>query len=402
MHKKNRLVLFTFQFPYGEQETFLENEIAYLSQDFSEITIVPLFSAEKLRAISCENVKVQKAVFAGKDKISFVQLCNLKVWYYFIQGILEIGISKTKIIKVIKQAIIINGLKNYLKENQSLMTSDLWYFYWGTNSVNVLPFLKNHPKAVARFHRFDLYDKDIDGGEHQVFRKQMFERLTRALMITQDGVNYFQEKFQADSPPMHLSRLGVPDRGIGKSSTDTTLRIVSCSNFYHVKRVDIIASALATMNEVKIHWVHFGDGIDELKNAVLEITKKFPSNISFEFMGRRSNHEVMEYYKNQPIDLFLNVSLSEGLPVSIMEALSFGIPVMATKCGGVGVLINENNGKLLGLHISALELASELNYFYLNRFKDEGLRNTARQSWGLLVDSDKNYHEFCDYLNSLI
>ena len=44
----------------------------------------------------------------------------------------------------------------------------------------------------------------------------------------------------------------------------------------------------------------------------------------------------------------MNVSESEGIPVSIMEASSFGIPVIATNVGGVGEIVeNGYNGLLL-------------------------------------------------------
>ena len=45
-----------------------------------------------------------------------------------------------------------------------------------------------------------------------------------------------------------------------------------------------------------------------------------------------------------PVDLFLTVSANEGIPVSIMEAQSFGIPVIATDVGGISEIVNNVNG----------------------------------------------------------
>lgn len=41
------------------------------------------------------------------------------------------------------------------------------------------------------------------------------------------------------------------------------------------------------------------------------------------------------------------MSDSEGIPVSIMEAMSFGIPVIARNVGGMSEIVNEENGLLL-------------------------------------------------------
>lgn len=46
--------------------------------------------------------------------------------------------------------------------------------------------------------------------------------------------------------------------------------------------------------------------------------------------------------------MFINVSSSEGLPVSIMEACSFGIPIIATNVGGTAEIVQAGvNGILL-------------------------------------------------------
>lgn len=46
-------------------------------------------------------------------------------------------------------------------------------------------------------------------------------------------------------------------------------------------------------------------------------------------------------------DLFLFSSLTEGMPVSVIEALACGVPVCTTNCGGVEELINDFNGKII-------------------------------------------------------
>ena len=61
-----------------------------------------------------------------------------------------------------------------------------------------------------------------------------------------------------------------------------------------------------------------------------ESIEKLHGNIKVDLMGNLPHEKVMSFYKDYAVNLFVNVSKSEGLPVSIMEAVSFGIPVRAT------------------------------------------------------------------------
>lgn len=45
------------------------------------------------------------------------------------------------------------------------------------------------------------------------------------------------------------------------------------------------------------------------------------------------------------------MSLSEGIPVSIMEAISFGIPIIATNVGGNAEIVNDETGVLIPVNI---------------------------------------------------
>ena len=47
------------------------------------------------------------------------------------------------------------------------------------------------------------------------------------------------------------------------------------------------------------------------------------------------------------MDYFINLSDSEGIPVSIMEAMSVGIPIIARDVGGNREIVTNNNGCLL-------------------------------------------------------
>ena len=51
-------------------------------------------------------------------------------------------------------------------------------------------------------------------------------------------------------------------------------------------------------------------------------------------MGYVANTKVQELYSSRKFNLLVNVSETEGIPVSIMEAMSYRLPIIATNVGG--------------------------------------------------------------------
>jgi glycosyltransferase involved in cell wall biosynthesis len=112
-------------------------------------------------------------------------------------------------------------------------------------------------------------------------------------------------------------------------------------------------------SEFAVKWVHFGDGtdLDKVKKCIETNTNK---NVVCEIKGRISNTELMKYYSENHIDLFINLSLSEGLPVSIIEAISFGIPVIATNVGGTSEIVNDITGILVDVKDTSDKIVNQI------------------------------------------
>ena len=107
------------------------------------------------------------------------------------------------------------------------------------------------------------------------------------------------------------------------------------------------------------------------------------------------NVDVHTYLSNSPVDLFVNVSSYEGLPVSIMEAFAYGIPAMATDAGGTSELVNSTNGMLIPVDIDPKTLSRKIEKFIATYYKSNSeLRKNAFTTWKNNYDKEKNYEEF--------
>ena len=94
-------------------------------------------------------------------------------------------------------------------------------------------------------------------------------------------------------------------------------------------------------------------------------------------------------------DFLINTSSSEGIPVSIMEAMSLGIPVIATDVGGTGEIVNNKNGHLLPSNPTTVQISDAINlYCSLSQQEKKSKRDNAHNTWEDKFNAQKNYGVF--------
>ena len=230
-------------------------------------------------------------------------------------------------------------------------------------------------------------------------REFILNNISKVYLISENGKEYLSNKYSEYKDKMVVSKLGTSDNGVENYHKTESIRIVSCSNIVKVKRVDILVECLSKIDNINIDWVHFGGGEGE-KDIKLLAEKKLGSNISYDIKGKIDNKTVLEYYKNNIIDIFINLSTSEGIPVSIMEAISFGIPCIATNVGGTGEIVyNSINGFLLEPEFRINDVVNIIeNYKNMSYEKIMELRHNARKIWESSYSAENNYKNFVQEL----
>lgn len=403
---KKRLVLITSGFPFGKSETFLETEITYLSDAFEEIIILcPETTEQILRKIPA-NCKVEfyRKEISKKDKLlalkgGFDKRIHeeKKIVKNEYQLTLSKGIVSTLLISLFQAKRIAKRIET-LETFQERINDTVCYSYWCDDTALALALLKQkYPnlKCISRTHGWDVYF-----GVHELkylpFRRLITENLDMIYPISDKGKLEIKNTWKARNfDNIHVARLGVLGQEQQKKEKSTQFTIVSCSNVIPLKRVELIAESVLNYKE-GIKWIHFGDG--PLLNKIQDLcNNKKTENHSIIFKGRVPNSEVMDFYKTKHVDVFINVSSSEGIPVSIMEAMSFGIPCIATDVGGNAEIVSNNNGVLLSENPTLIDVENAIQ----NCFKDESKRESAYQTWKQKYNAEKNYTAFVSKLKSL-
>lgn len=406
-----RLIVFTSAFPYPAKsmETYLETECQYYGR-FDEVILFSLGvrknTLDKCRKLRASNIRVIPILFAPEWRYV------LNVYSAFMDGNFYREIKKLaqekrlNIRRIVRLLIYLsrshyeaNLVRSELKKIQLEDSENIVYIYRFEYHPYVPILLKNelgNCKMVARAHRYDLYEERNSDG-YIPLRDVLLRELNKVCLISEDGRKYLAKKFPEYSEKLIVSRLGTNDYGLGVDQKRERFRIVSCSNVVPVKRVNRIVDVLAELTD-EIEWTHFGagEGFQNLK----KYASKLPSNIRCQFRGQIGNEELMKEYKQGNYNLFINLSESEGVPVSIMEAMSFGIPCIATNVGGTGEIVeDEVNGYLLPGDFESNDVAKKIRKFLtMSNLEYESFCIEARMTWNDKYNAERNYTGFADML----
>ncbi|QXP64479.1 glycosyltransferase [Polaribacter sp. HaHaR_3_91] len=396
------LYIFTKKYPYGKAEAFLESEIIELSKVFKKIVVCPAFEDEFLRKTP-DNVEINKSfIYSKKEQIIsfFIALIN----GVFIRTLWD-HLNKIKSLRDFKNIIRYATYDvYYLKvcENTNIdFSNSIVYSYWFCHFVNSLQRVKTKLnldfKVITRAHRWDIYED-----EHGIFpyRQKSIDRLEVLYSISKDGKKYLEERY-GNTTKIKIARLGVYDRNqLSKSSKENELNVISVSQVTHRKRIFLLLDSLvsyATKNKnVVVRWVHFGTGV-EMENLKKVVGHLNLDNLKIDLRGYVLNTEIYTFYKTNAIDVFVNLSESEGVPVSIMEAQSFGVPVIATDVGGTCEIVNSSVGVLLNSAPTINEVCSAIEVVINKEFK----RTQIKEYWNEKSNAEKKYQEFTKELIKL-
>lgn len=408
------LVLFTTSYPYdfGAEQTFLEEEIRILAEKFERVILVPRYCRGRKFSLP-QGVEVDESfasLFSGERISLWLALRSLFspcFWsdLFFRPALLTHPSALARLVEFLSDARRIQRWVEAWFSRSALLPQDvIFYTYWFDETAMGIGMAKrNIPeiRVVSRAHGYDLYEERHEF-PYLPCRRAAISLVDRLIPDSDAGLKYLQMKYPQAGDKYQTGRLGVGASGFkSPASADGAFRIVSCSRIVPVKRVGLlmegVLQAAVRRTDVRFNWTHFGEG--EERDAMRKYAaEKFPPNARADFPGYESQRALFEFYRDNPVDVFVNVSVSEGAPVAVMEALSCGIPVIATAVGGNVELVSSRNGILLPANPSPDEIASALLAMYEDRKGSLEKREASFQVWREKYNAPVNFTNFADDL----
>lgn len=408
--KKRKMILVTDYYPHATGETFLENEIPYLAENFDLVILTSDTESPQTREVPA-GVSIYR--IKAKQGYSFFEKCKYTLKFLCSQmgrqEIFEILSAKTQIpSRLLTSLYFMVEAESFLSQVNSvadLQTQEdtIVYSYWA--NYKLLAFAKkrkkNTFKLVSRFHGYDLYNERFGNGR-QPYKNQIDAVLDAGMFVSQAGCDYYKSHYKVkDAGIHHLFRLGtnVP-KCIPEKEPGHEFLLCSCSNVIPIKRVERIVKALMRLDDYSIRWVHFGDGnrFEEVK----QLASQLGEHICCEFKGRVRNEEVLDFYSKNYVDCFITTTQTEGCPVSVMEALSYGIPVVATAVGGIPEMLQGTSNILLSEDPDIDSVADAIQKIYhMTEADTKKIRSENIDHWKSAFNQEVNNNRLIEFLKSI-
>jgi glycosyltransferase involved in cell wall biosynthesis len=416
MENQKVLGIIGVQYPYALSESFFHEELVVLSQHFPKVTVfltdTHLIPDKKVFFEVPENVELVelgtersilskvKSLLCIKPIVFFQELEHRKKKFNWKDKVLSL---KTVFYYENRSSIFLRNLLTYLTKNNILAPDIIFYSYWLNEFTYGLTKLKKSGdfQIYSRVHGWDLYE-ERHTPPFLPFRRSIISKLDGLFPISEQGEKYLITNFQLEKTDnIHVAYLGTPSSEFNSQSIQKErLEILSIAFLSPVKNIEILIETLSSL-EIPFRWTHIGDRNSDYDNEIKKLAHlKIPNaNEKIKFIGAMKNKEIKEYLISKNINVLINTSYSEGIPVSMMEALSCHIPVIGPSVGGIPELITPECGILLSEKPDSTEIKVALVKLFQNNSEERNkMREAAHQQWSKKFNSKINYSNFADLL----
>lgn len=358
------------------ESSLLKFQLNSIKNSFDRIILLPTVSMKNKKIIAGLDYKI--ILNFRSFKIMYI-IYILKYIHFFFKDLKKIKFNKIYFKAAIKsftayyKSIFLHTFfVEYFKNKENKIENTSIYSFWFSNVTFGALLLKiKYPKIkiISGAHGYDLF-AERHVGNRIPFREKSIDLIDNVIVCSKEGIKYLKEKYPLYKQKFKLVNSGISNKKFKvKSSLDGVFRVLTLSRTHPVKRISFLLKALKEIevfSDFKVEYTHIGGG-PELKDLIKLVKELNFHKFKIKFLGKISDLDLENYFKNTPIDVFLNVSSSEGTCLSLVEALSYSIPVLVTRVGG-----NISIGKFCCTNLNPIIDPKELySYFHQIQIDEE-------------------------------
>lgn len=408
------IVLITDAFPYGSvtENSFISPEIEALSNAFDRVIIAPIrkigeeLDVKKFPA----NVELSNSLLIKPSLLRKIDGVKgyLKPVFYDMKhsgGSLRDVVAYSSYV-----GICLKNIRRLIRKEKIDLGSTLFYTFWFNFTTAALSLIKG-AKVITRTHGYDLYEDRYFISPW--WRRRSLDKLAGCYTVSEAGRKYLLRRYPDYSDKIFLNKLGTPAHG-GRNpdnyvdaieylkAQSRNLSLLGVARVSPEKGVteqfELIREFARNNPDKRIVYVHIGDGV--LMPKLRAMASEAPENLSVELKGSLHNAEVHEIMGTAHFDCMILLSHSEGgCPIAMCEAMSYGIPCIATSVGGITEILSHGGGILLNPDPDFVSFSDAIKRI---ERKPEPFREKAYKTWESRYNAEDLRLRFVKEIRSLI
>lgn len=386
MDGKKKLLITGSTFPRWENDTeprFILDYAKEMTKYYDVHVLVPIAVGAKEEE-ELEGVKVHRFHYFPVRKLE--TLCY--------PGAIVSRIKEKKI-RILLVPFLLISMRHSLKKYSKM--SDFVHSHWIIPQGIIQSTIKKTPYIITG-HGGDVTSMNF--WPMKSIKRNVLKKAQSITVVSKALKDYVQEIYPNDKTSIismgcDISSFGSDHRTENYFNQNNRKAVLFVGRLAEKKGVTYLIDAMKQVDNAVLYIAGKGSLETELKKQAEELGDKVV------FLGPKTHQELAEIYASA--DVFVAPSITakdgdkEGFGLVIIEAMASGVPVVASRSGGITDIITDGNNGLLCEEKNIDELAQNINRV----LSDDGLRDKLIRN-GMETAVQNSYEEVGKKYHKLI
>lgn len=343
-----RVLYVTASFPFGRGEAFIGPEVAALIGAGHQILLVPRSpSGEVLHAPAAAHLAVREALVSPRVAASAVRVAAARpAWAARCAAALLWGGAHVRL--------------SCFAKNCSILPKAFWLAgvaeSWGAEHIHAhwagtTASLAWMAAAMAGLpwsftaHRWDIVENNA--------LESKIAAAAFARFISEDGLRLARAACRQLGGNVRVIRMGVPIPAVAQFRPPSRVVFLCPANLTPIKGHRFLIEAWSLLSDDLANAQLWLAGAGELDAALRSRVRELGLERSVRFLGAVPHERLISMYASNRISAVVLPSIDaangwhEGVPVVLVEAMGYGVPVVTTPTGAIPELVAPGSGFLV-------------------------------------------------------
>jgi len=337
--------------PFGNAEQFFISEVIELMRHGKEIMIVPRSPSGDIinsDAKGLQNLTVSQPLLSLK--ILWVAVCEFARCP--LKSLQAFGILfRSRSLKILSKNLAIFPKGLWLSRRAQDWGATHIHAQWATTTAS-MALVANQVSGISwsfTAHRWDIRENNLLEVKMQ---KASFVRF-----ISERGVQMAREILKGEQlkEKIRVIHMGVPFASFQANQfAEYTPPVILCpAGLLPVKGHTYLLQAISILKNRGVNCILKIAGVGGLRDELKRHVKELNLIGTVQFLGYVPHNELLGFYRDGKVGIVVLPSVDlgngnhEGIPFSLIEAMAYGIPVVATNTGAIPELLGDGSGVMV-------------------------------------------------------